>query len=381
MTATGTAARSFAAPAPLAHRPNTRQRVLTPLDPIRVVGQSLVWAGALLVLFAVYQLWGSGLLEWRAQQALGAEFDALLVEASAPSAVITVGAAGGAAGPATVLSTPQPAPQPEAATVAPPPALVAAEGDAIGRITIPAIGVTKTIVQGVERETLRDGPGHYPSTPMPGRPGNAAIAGHRTTHGAPFLDLDRLEPGDHIDVETIEGAFRYEVQGHTDPTGVERGHFIVAPSEVGVIGDHGDDRLTLTACNPRYSARERIVVTALLVTAPAAPAVVIPDELGQVASVAAVPPPSRPAPDAADGAVGGAQIVAVDDTALEDTLGWHSAELDPTVLWATVTLLVLHVGWIAGRVWHRYAYLATFPVAAVPLFVCFIHLDRLLPAY
>ncbi|MDH3678516.1 MAG: class E sortase [Acidimicrobiia bacterium] len=383
----GSAAGNLALRSPLVFRAEGGERALTPLDPVRLLGQLLLWVGALLLLFALYQLWGTSLLEWRAQQALESDFDALLVEAPDPDDARTGRAAdapagdrpGGLDGPlASLLGPPRAMATPPVA-----PAPLPAEGEAIGRITIPAIGVTKTIVQGVERGTLRNGPGHYPSTPMPGQPGNAAIAGHRTTHGAPFFDIDRLQPGDHIDVETIDGTFRYEVQGHPDGGGVERGHLIVHPSEVAVIGDQGDDRLTLTACNPKYSARQRIVVTALLVGEPSAPPVVIPDALVAVPSVTSEPPDlsDPPADGVPNGAVDGGQTVGVDDEVLEDSLGWQSAELDPTVLWATVTLLILHVGWIVGRVWHTFAYLATFPVAAVPLFVCFVHLDRLLPAY
>ena len=78
---------------------------------------------------------------------------------------------------------------------------------------IPKIGVDKIVVEGVGRNDLRKGPGHYPDTPMPGQPGNAAIAGHRTTYGAPFNRIDELEPGDEILVTTLQGPFTYEVTG------------------------------------------------------------------------------------------------------------------------------------------------------------------------
>ncbi len=142
------------------------------------------------------------------------------------------------------------------------------EGSAIARIQIPAIGVDKTVVEGVRVGDLRKGPGHYPTTPIPGQAGNAAIAGHRTTYGAPFGDIDELEPGDQIIVTTIQGQFTYEVavqgEGH--------GHFIVAPHQVEVLDqdfrDH-PNRLTLTACHPKGSARQRIIVVAALVGDPA----------------------------------------------------------------------------------------------------------------
>ena len=110
---------------------------------------------------------------------------------------------------------------------------------------------------------------------MPGNPGNAAIAGHRTTYGAPFHNIDQLAPGDEIIVTTLQGEFRYEVlpqpTDEVDDSGepVMRGNFIVAPSQVEVLDDFGDNRLTLTACHPKYSARQRIVVVAQLVEEPA----------------------------------------------------------------------------------------------------------------
>jgi sortase A len=265
------------------------------------------------------------------------------------------------------------------------------EGDPIARIDIPAIGVEKTIVQGVQRQTLRAGPGHYPSTPMPGQPGNTAIAGHRTTHGAPFLDIDRLEPGDHIEVETADGLFRYAVEGHEVGDGTLKGHIIVRPSDVGVIGDQGDDRLTLTACHPRYSARERIIVTAVLVGEPPPEPVVVaeppvpPVEEGTAGELAASLPGESPESgfDPIDtGDVDPFQTVDPDPISLEKSLGWRMEELDPAVLWGTITALVIHAGWVLGLLWRRrWAYAVTTPLAVAPLFVCFIHLDRLLPAF
>lgn len=100
------------------------------------------------------------------------------------------------------------------------------------------------MVEGVDQAHLRRGPGHYAGSPLPGQGGNMAIAGHRTTYGAPFYRLDELEPGDVIRITTRDGEFVYEV---TDSE-------VVAPTRVDVLDDFGDDRLTLTACNPRYPA-------------------------------------------------------------------------------------------------------------------------------
>ena len=141
------------------------------------------------------------------------------------------------------------------------------EGEPTAHLRIPAIGVDKIVVEGVSLDDLKKGPGHYPETPLPGQEGNAAIAGHRTTYGAPFNRIDELEKGDEILVETVQGDFRYLVEEQ----------LIVSPSQVEVLEDKGDNRLTLTACHPKYSARERIIVVATLA----------PDEV-------ALPPPAAP---------------------------------------------------------------------------------------
>ena len=101
---------------------------------------------------------------------------------------------------------------------------------------------------------LRKGPGHYPDSPMPGQLGNAAIAGHRTTYGAPFNRIDELAPGDEITIVTVSGTFHYSVTGQ----------LIVTPKQTEVLDPTPDATLTLTTCNPKYSARERLVVKARL---------------------------------------------------------------------------------------------------------------------
>nr|MBA3309269.1 class E sortase [Nocardioidaceae bacterium] len=109
---------------------------------------------------------------------------------------------------------------------------------------------------GVGRDDLKRGPGHYPQTPLPGQLGNAAIAGHRTTYGEPFADIDQMLAGDKITVTTPAGTFTYLVDESR----------IVAPSDGYVLDTVDEDvaRLTLTSCHPRYSASQRIVVSAEL---------------------------------------------------------------------------------------------------------------------
>ena len=126
------------------------------------------------------------------------------------------------------------------------------DGDAIGRIRIPEIGLNKVFVEGTVAEDLQQGPGHYPDTPMPGAPGTVAIAGHRTTYGAPFRQVDKLGKGDIIELDMPYASVQYMVIDTK----------IVDPSATWVTARKHFDQLVLTACHPLYSAKQRIVVFA-----------------------------------------------------------------------------------------------------------------------
>lgn len=115
------------------------------------------------------------------------------------------------------------------------------------------------VVEGVDPETLKKGPGHYPATAGPGEPGNFAVAGHRTTYGAPFYHLDQLRPGDGIHVvDRQQRTWTYEVIASR----------LVLPDDVWVVGpdplETGQPMLTLTTCEPRFSAAQRLIVFAQL---------------------------------------------------------------------------------------------------------------------
>ena len=125
-------------------------------------------------------------------------------------------------------------------------------GDSIGRIELPTLDREYFIVEGTETDDLRKGPGHYRDTPLPGERGTVAIAGHRTTYGAPFRTIDQLDRGDRIELEMPYGRFVYRVEKSR----------IVEPTDLWVKRRVGYDRLILTACHPLYSAAQRIVVFA-----------------------------------------------------------------------------------------------------------------------
>ncbi len=136
----------------------------------------------------------------------------------------------------------------------------AAPGDALGRIAIARIDARFTVVQGTAAADLRAGPGHYPSTALPGEHGTVGLAGHRTTYLQPFRRLDELRSGDRVVVAMPYGRFTYVVTGSR----------IVAPSKVAVLAAAaGPERLVLTACHPLFSAAQRLVVTARLTSATA----------------------------------------------------------------------------------------------------------------
>jgi len=133
-----------------------------------------------------------------------------------------------------------------------------ASGDPITKISIPAAGLKPTVVvEGTGASALRAGAGHYPNTPLPGEEGNVSIAGHRTTYGKPFANVDHLKPGDEILLETPVGKYTYKVS--RDP-------FVVSPTDFSVIAQTPGKTLTLTTCHPKGSARQRLIIKAELVS-------------------------------------------------------------------------------------------------------------------
>jgi sortase A len=295
-----------------------------------VVGRVCITAGVLILLFVAYQLWGTGIREAQAQNRLEDEFADTLGETT--TTTITERSTPTSTPPSTEVAPPPPPPD---------------DGSAVAQIRIPKIGVDKIVVEGVDVADLKKGPGHYPGSPLPGQPGNAAIAGHRTTYGAPFNRIDELEQGDEILVTTVQGSFRYEV----------REQLIVAPDQVDVLNDFGDARLTLTACHPKYSARQRIVVVATL----------------QDPAASASPTPPGPVDTGDDEQESAAT--------LDAGLGGQRASAWPAVLLAFACALIWVAAWLLGMIWRKWpAYLVCLPIFLVVLFFFFEDFSRLLPA-
>jgi sortase A len=284
------------------------------------VGRALVTIGILILLFVAYQLWGTGFYEAREQSRLKSEFVQDLARVKALEAKAR------AETPTTTTTLPPP----------PPPV-----GDPVGVIHIPKIGLDRVVIQGIGVPDLRKGPGHYPATPLPGQLGNAAIAGHRTTYGAPFNRLDELAVVDPILVQTISGTFHYSVTQQ----------LVVSPKEVSVLNPTAEATLTLTTCNPKFSASQRLVVKAIL----------DPERSPEPVKAPPEPVASR--------------------ASLDDALSGRGEPKLPTVWFGLLTALFGAVWWL---VFHRYHRWTTWFMGAIPfaiaLVVFYYHLERLLPA-
>lgn len=279
---------------------------------VRELGLGLITAGVIILAFVAYQLLGTNLTEAHNQSRLKANFLA------APAAPLAGAAPSTGTGPS------------------------APGGGAIDHLVIPKIGVDTYVVEGVAQDDLVNGPGHYSQTVLPGQKGNAGIAGHRTTYGAPFFRLNELTPGDDIDLTARGGRrFRYQVTGSS----------VVSPDDIGVLDPTPDARLTLTTCAPRFSATSRLIVVGKLIGLP----------------VAATTSTANVAPQAPQNLTGG-----------------NHRAYAPTFLYGGLVVLA----WILTRLliartrrWKRAgAFVGGIAVCCVPLWFCFENVVRLLPS-
>lgn len=186
------------------------------------MGELLITAGLVVLLFAGYELWGTGRFTQQQQDALAEQMQ-LSWESDKKVTDVSI-------------------------------------GEGLGVIRIPEFGDDYhfVVVEGVGVEDLKKGPGHYPGTAMPGKVGNFVLSGHRTTYSAPFNRIGELEKGDPIVIETKDSWYVYRM--------TERD--IVQPGEVDVIepvpgrpnAEPEDSLITLTTCHPKYSAAQRLIV-------------------------------------------------------------------------------------------------------------------------
>jgi sortase A len=229
---------------------------------LRGLGQVLITFGVVLLLFCVYELRITSLETERSQNRLG---DALRRSWAEPSS-------------RPVPSEPAPSTQPSAQPSSEPSAQPSAEpapaaepvvaspelGDGIAVLHVPALAGFDpwVVVEGTSVASLKRGPGHIRGTALPGEVGNVVLSGHRTTYGAPFARLDELLPGDSVVLETRDRWLTYSVTGTriVPPTAIE----VTYPVPGKRRATPTERLLTLTTCHPRYSARQRMVVSAVL---------------------------------------------------------------------------------------------------------------------
>ena len=204
---------------------------------LRGVGQLLITFGVVVLLFCVYELKVTNLYTEQQQRTL----DHQLTRTWAVRVPVPI------------------AGEPQLASFS--------DGQGFARIYLPTLGKDQVhvVVEGVSHEDLKKGPGHYPGTDQPGAVGNVVISGHRTTYGAPFNRLDELKVGDRIVLETQGFFFTYRVTGTTIVAPDKIGETDRVPNQPGVAPTQR--LLTLTTCNPKYSAKTRLVVRALLESA------------------------------------------------------------------------------------------------------------------
>lgn len=303
----------------------------------------LLCSGVLLVAFVAFQLWGTAIYTDHAQANLRKQVEHQIGRTSLP-----LGELGSAhPGSKTKAAGLPPIATSVAPTTAPP-----AVGKPIGLIAIPKLGLDDVVVEGTGEAQLQGGPGHYLGTSLPGQAGNAGIAGHRTTFAAPFYNLNELVVGDPIFVLTSQGLFRYNVTSSK----------IVSPSDDAVLASATSvPELTLTTCNPRYSASQRLVVFALLDTTKAA------------AKTGHSRPPVKP-PKSSKSL----------DPPLAAAGGGASGDVLPAVLWGVLFLfgaIVLRLG--AKRLPRAVgliSYVICVPLLLGVLFLCFEHVSLALPA-
>ena len=253
---------------------------------LRELGLALVTAGFVVLLFAAYELVGTNLTEEHSQAALARQFQTALARSARPEVASQTTAAtnentarhrgvedlsgegaggtanradgstaGNMAGTSSRHTKQVHEASPTSAMLAGVSLPIPPPGGALDHLVIPAIGLSRYVVQGVDETDLQMGPGHYPGTPLPGQQGNVGIAGHRTTFGAPFFRLNEVAHGDLILLTDTSGTtWVYDVVRQ----------WVVDPSDTAVLDPTHTATLTLTTCNPRFEATSRLVVRAAL---------------------------------------------------------------------------------------------------------------------
>ncbi len=342
---------------------------------VRETGISLITLGVVILAFVAYQLFGTSIAEQNSQNTLSKQFSSSITKASVPHVATSLRQPSSTPGSGGVTAAAQNSQGVSPATEKLP---SVPTGQAIDHLEIPAIGVDKFVVEGTAEADLSEGPGHYEGTALPGQIGNVGIAGHRTTYGAPFFRLGDLKTGDQILIT--------DLSGHTWIYKVSEAPVVVSPSDVAVLDPTPFAQLTLTTCNPIFSATSRMVVFARLVGKAASISVDETPSISTLASgrssggstsnpVAGTATPAKPSAPALQALTG---KVAGFNGGGSSSKAWF-----PTVAYGAAVLLL----WLATRVvlastrrWKRFGVLVVgVAVCAVPLWLCFENVTRLLP--
>lgn len=214
---------------------------------VRALGEIMITLGLVLLLFTFYELQVTGLVTAREQGRLSDDLASAWAAEPPPSRGQSAGAAAAAeASPAEV-----------------------ALGAGFAVLRIPRLGdfndSPPVVVEGVSVEDLKKGPGHIPGTAMPGEVGNVVLSGHRTTYGAPFNRFDELREGDAVVLETRDTWFTYRMTGSeiVSPDAVE----VTYPVPGDPTATPTKKLLTMTTCHPKYSAKQRLIISAELESA------------------------------------------------------------------------------------------------------------------
>lgn len=224
---------------------------------LRATGWLCISIGAVVALYLVYALYWTSLATSRAQEALLESFSLEVGELEPLNVGVDELEPLNAGVDDPTVDRPRPQPLPEDVEIGA--AVAAMEFFRPGEGGPIVLDDPVMVVQGVTDQALAAGPGRYPGSAYPGQEGNFAVAGHRTTHGGPFWNLDQIGAGDEIHITDRNGTrWIYEF--------VETR--IVSPAEIAVLApdplDLGRPMLTLTTCHPRWSQTERMVVFAQL---------------------------------------------------------------------------------------------------------------------
>jgi len=391
-----------------------------------ILGRTLITLGLLILAFVVYQLWGTS-IEFRANQSdLASEFRkaaASTASTTPPAGPVTTTPTGvpatSSGAPTTAAAGASTTTEPAATTTTPAETTATPRWDVVAALKMPTISdSTLYIVNGVSTGDLKRGIGHYPGTAKPGEYGNFALAGHRTTYGAPFENLDRLQPGDRVIVDSIDGGhYEYVVESQE----------IIGPDEVRVLSrprNPLDAVLTLTTCHPKRSTAKRLVVHARLDAAASTPlkgadgaspptnpgttpapttlpvsstttaGAAVPSTTSPVAtspattaSASTVPATTSPATTPATTPAETVPLLAGDEVsepaAEALSTGWFddAAAWPQIILWALPLIALGLLGRLLGKRWKRW-WLGSLAVAApfvVVLYFFFQNVNRLLP--